>query len=417
MKIAQFSDLHYANETLLEVDCCMGTAVDVAIARGVELAVVSGDATDHGINVHAPAFVALAKQIRRLADHCPVLMLQGTFSHEPPGTLDVFRMLGGRYPVFVADRIGQAAWCGEAGWVASEDWCFTELPVGARALFTCLPTVNKADIAAIVGVLDAASAVGEQLALLLAGYGQINAKARAHGVPTIGVSHGTVNGCITEHGVPMAGMDHEFTVATLFAAKASAVMLGHIHKHQHWEQGGQQIAYPGSIGRLHYGEEDAKGFLLWEVSAPGAEFEFIETPARRMLHFTFAGKPDLEVLRLASQGAQGAFVRVRWEVAEEDRAGVDRQAVADALAGAAEVKLEGRVIPVLRARAEGISRTASLAAKLDRWATLIGVDSGALTSRLEVLSRSTTQVVAREVLQGIHAAEHPSAPALEKEVA
>lgn len=63
MKILHLSDLHYANETLVEVDRCTGAAIDRAMADAVDIAVVSGDATDHGIDVHAPAFVALAKQI------------------------------------------------------------------------------------------------------------------------------------------------------------------------------------------------------------------------------------------------------------------------------------------------------------------------------------------------------------------
>jgi hypothetical protein len=45
--------------------------------------------------LHAPAAERLVAQVRRLADHCPVLMLQGTFSHEPPGTLAIFKLLGG----------------------------------------------------------------------------------------------------------------------------------------------------------------------------------------------------------------------------------------------------------------------------------------------------------------------------------
>jgi exonuclease SbcD len=51
------------------------------------------------------------------------------------------------------------------------------LPAGARALFTCIPTVNKAVVAATVGAAEAAQAVGEHLALLLRGYAPIH---RAH---------------------------------------------------------------------------------------------------------------------------------------------------------------------------------------------------------------------------------------------
>jgi exonuclease SbcD len=111
IRIAQFSDLHYSEKNLAEADRCFGFAVDEAIRRGAEVAVISGDSTDHALDVHSPAVERLARQVRRLADHCPVLMLQGTFSHEPPGTLAIFRLLGGRYGVHVADRIGQVALC------------------------------------------------------------------------------------------------------------------------------------------------------------------------------------------------------------------------------------------------------------------------------------------------------------------
>jgi exonuclease SbcD len=399
MRVAQLSDLHFGDaKTLSEVEGCTKAGVDAIIARGAEIAVISGDSTDHAIDVHSPAFVALARQVRRLTDHCPVLMLQGTFSHEPPGTLDIFRLLGGRYPVFVADRIGQVAWCGDEGWVTSTDWAFDHVPAKAEILFTCVPTVNKAFVAAAVGADQADHALGDQLAALLAGYGSINAAARVAGIPTAGVSHGTVSGCFTEHGVPMAGLDHEFTTGSLFFAGASAFMLGHIHKHQSWEQGDRIIAYPGSIGRLHYGEEDEKGCLLWNVTAHGASFEFLPTPARRMVHLSFAGKPDMEQLRQQVSETAGAFVRVRWEIAEEQQASVDRAAIEAMFADAAEVKLEGRVMPVMRARAAGISRSTTLAEKLARSAALTGVESSALNERLEQLQAASPEAVAQAFL-------------------
>ncbi|MES2354826.1 MAG: hypothetical protein V4568_10595 [Pseudomonadota bacterium] len=152
MRVAQLSDLHFGDaKTLPEVERCTKAAVDAVIAQGADIAVISGDSTDHAIDVHSPSFVALARQVRRLTDYCPVLMLQGTFSHEPPGTLDIFRLLGGHYPVYVADRIGQVAWCGNDGWIASRSWVFDSIPDNVEILFTCVPTVNKAFVAAAVG--------------------------------------------------------------------------------------------------------------------------------------------------------------------------------------------------------------------------------------------------------------------------
>ena len=409
LRIAQFSDLHYGTRTLAEADRCFGAAIDQAMALGVDAAVISGDATDHALDLHAPAAACLARQVRRLADHCPVLMLQGTYSHEPPGTLAVFRLLGGRFPVHVADRIAHVALTNLGDWVESAGWSFDTLPADARALFCCVPAVNKAAVAAVVGAAVSGSAVGEQLAQLLRGYAPIHRVARQRGLPAIGVSHGTVFGCVSEHGVPMAGFDHEFTTGALFGAETQAFMLGHIHRHQVWEAEGpagrQCIAYPGSIGRFHYGEEGDKGFLLWQVGPDGASCALQATPARRTLDIVFEGKPDLDALRstVAQHDINGAFVRVRWVVADEDRHEVDRTAILHLLAGTAEVKLEGRVVPVSRSRAEGISQLATLADKVRAWAAATGVNPVPLIACLERSATAAPPDIVAQALAHDHA--------------
>lgn len=403
LNVAHFSDLHYADGAkLVEVDRCFSYAVDDAIQRQVKCAVVSGDATDHALDVHTPAIIALAKNIRRLADHCPVLLIQGTFSHEPQGTLSIFRLLGGKYPVHVADRISQVALTTDGTWVESSGWAFDAVPDSSAALFTCIPTVNKAVIGAVVGATNAAAAVGEQLSLLLAGYAPINNAARAAGVPTIGVSHGTVYGCLTEHDVPMAGNDHEFTTANLFSAAVSAWMLGHIHKHQSWEDGaGHAIAYAGSIARLHYGEVGDKGYLTWAVGAKAASCDLVQTPARRTIELNFDGMPDMDYLRTEAEkvATQGAFVRIRWTVPEEDRDTIDRDAIARLFAGkAVEVKMEGRIIPVVRTRAAGISTAQSVADKIVMWASVTGAEPQPLLGCLEQLHADTPETIAEKIL-------------------
>jgi DNA repair protein SbcD/Mre11 len=402
IKVAQFSDLHFSGKNLDEAGRCFGFGVDQAIEAGVDVAVISGDSTDHALDVHSPAVERLAREVRRLADHCPVLMLQGTFSHEPPGTLSIFPLLGGAHPVHVADRIAQIALTADGRWQPSQGWRFDAVPAGARAIFTCIPTVNKATVAATVGATEAAEAVGHELAALLAGYGPINGTARAAQLPTIGVAHGTVTGCVTEHGVPMAGFDHEFTTTSLFSAATQAFMLGHIHKHQSWDDGGRVVAYAGSIGRFHHGELDAKGFLLWEVGAAVVRFRLIETPARRTVDLVFDGLPDVEQIAKAArdQALAGAYVRVRWQVGDEERASVDREAIKRALGEAADVQLEGRVVPVVRSRAAGISLAASLREKVRVWACATGSAEGPLLERLEALAHREPSQIANAILAG-----------------
>ncbi len=401
IRIAQFSDLHYSGKHLVEADRCFTHAIDRAIAMKADAAVISGDSTDHALDMHAPAALRLASNVRRLADHCPILMLQGTYSHEPPGTLAIFRLLGGRYPVHVADRIGQVALSSEGNWIASNSWRFEQLPTNMLALFSCVPTVNKATVAAVVGAASAAVAVGEQLGVLLAGFAPTNRAARESGIPTIGVSHGTVYGCMTEHGVPMSGFDHEFMTGTLFGAQVQVFMLGHVHRHQEWEEGGRRVAYPGSIGRFHYGEEGKKGFLLWEVDATSARLAFEPTPARRTIDICFEGKPDIDVLQAAIKAHEvaGAFVRVRWTVGDEDRHEVDRDAIGRMLTAAAEVKLEGRIVPVVRTRAAGMSQAATIADKVRAWARATEAKTEPLLACMECLHTFAPDAIASEILE------------------
>ena len=68
--------------------------------------------------------------------------------------------------------------------------------------------------------------------------------------------------------------------------------------------------------------------------------------------------PNLDELQefARANDVRGAFVRVQWTMPEEDRHEVDRLAIQRIFGAAAEVKLEGRVIPVVRTRAAGISQ-------------------------------------------------------------
>ena len=220
----------------------------------------------------------------------------------------------------------------------------------------------------------------------------------------------------------MAGFDHEFTSGALFSAQAQAFMLGHIHRHQHWEQGGRVVAYAGSIGRFHHGEVGDKGFVLWEVGASAVAFELVPTPARRTVDLFFEGKPDLARIEsaVAEGELEGAWVRVRWTVADEERHEVDRDAIKRALAGTAGVQLEGRFVPIVRSRAEGISRCANLGDKVRMWAGVTGSRVEPLLADLERLAQQTPEQIASEVLTRRPAADGsrslPSAASLEAQV-
>src|ERR1043166_9042293 len=97
--------------------------------------------------------------------------------HSNEGRCRFSRLLAGRHPIHVADRISQVALTAQGTWIEAVRWKFDQLPAGSRALFACVPTVNKAAVAAVIGAADAAVVQGQELATLLAGYAGIHRAA------------------------------------------------------------------------------------------------------------------------------------------------------------------------------------------------------------------------------------------------
>lgn len=376
MKILHLSDLHYCRKHLQWVEKAMDRAIYVAVERGCDAWVISGDSFDSTMPVHEDAVSAYLKKIVRLKNQVgPGLVLYGTQSHDHPGSLDAVRSLGGRHPVYLADKPEQVA-ISEYG-----EWVSPDVP-RSKVVFSAMPSLNKADPKVIV--------IGAQewVRRHMEAWQLQNRFSRENGIPTVLVTHGTVVGCKTESQYAMVSPDHEFTLETLRLADASATMLGHIHKHQSWSEHGCPIAYPGSLTRLVHGHHDKTGCLIWDVGAMGASFEFIELPARRLLEITFDGPPDVEKLAEATADIdEDTSVRVRWDVDQEHAHEVDKAALQAVLAAAGEVRLEGSINPIVSVRSPGIGVAGTLADKLAAWAKTTGDESlvEGLVDRLDVL--------------------------------
>lgn len=399
MKIAHMSDQHYSPGNLAEADRCFGFAVENAIQNGVEVAILTGDSTDHRLEAHSPALLALAKRIKQLADHCPVLALQGTFSHEPQGMLHMLALIGAKHPIMVADRIGQVGLAnGQWTWITPET---QDEPF--QLVVTCFPTVNKADLVPLIGAENASEAIGEHLAGLLSSFAPSNDQFRRRGIATVLATHGTVSGSTNESGVPMAGPDHEFTTGTLFAAGTDAVMVGHIHMHQSWSRQfdgrTQTIAYAGSIGRFHHGEIGDKYYLEWDVRPSLPQFTPIVTPARKMIDIEFAGAPDLKQLETAAESVAGAWVRVIYTVDEEYAKTIDRNAIKQILAAAADVSFKATVLAIERQRCAGISRLPTLWERFSKYCELSGTPETGLHDRLQQLQSKDPVTIVSDLVR------------------
>jgi hypothetical protein len=146
---------------------------------------------------------------------------------------------------------------------------------------------------------------------------------------------------------------------------------------------GSSLALHGEEGRQReqlYARGLGPTWATWPTSLPlladavasahARSAELVDSGSLRPSHLPGASSSLPLAVRgcSAQQDIAGAFVRVRWTVAEEDRHQVDRAAIERLLEGAAETKLEGRILPVVRTRAAGISQLGNLADKVRVWA-------------------------------------------------
>lgn len=404
IKILHLADIHYSPKQLEWVDKAMANAVQIAEGSGCDLSILAGDSFDHAMSIHEPAVTAYVRRVAQLADIMPVLVLQGTFSHDRPGALDVLRELRTKHRVYVVDEPERLKVLVSPGGrvdfdALDQDEAFADWQV---ALTICaLPSLNKADPT----VMEIGASRWVQR--ILEGWGKQNAADRARCVPSILVTHGTVTGCSTESGYAMVAPDHEFSLETLACADAEAVLLGHIHRHQVWPNvvtpsgARTSIAYPGSLARLVHGHRDPVGFLIWDIQPQAAVPTFHESPSRQLLEIAFDGPPNFDDLRELAEtvGPQDA-VRIRWEIDEEHAGSVDKAFIRELFAAADTVKLEARVLPVQRVRADGIGRAATLAEKLRYWCET--TDSAEalerLTERLEQLRSLDTERIVGKIV-------------------
>lgn len=396
MKIAHMSDLHYCLKHLKNVQAAFSFAVTKAIADRAECAVISGDEFDSLIYAHDPSVLALMGEIQRLANEMPVLILQGTFSHDRPGSLDVLGKIGANNPIYIADKAEQIGLCcdvidNEYSWV--QDNIVTEDTQQVVAVFSCLPSLNKAS----PEVTEAGSPAEyvEKMCDLWA----FENKTVYHSVPKIMVTHGTIIGCTTESRFAMISPDHEFNLPVLYSSECDAVMIGHIHRHQTWTNGRQVIAYPGSITRLVFGHNDPVGFIMWDVIPLEVGFEFIPTPAPRLIDIDFPAEPDMdELIGFAEKATADDHVRIIYRIDQEHAHSVDRDAIDKLFEHVLVLKVEPIISAVQSIRAKGIGTAFSLEEKMGYWATTTGDEDKIpeLTNRLhELKSADVDDIIER----------------------
>lgn len=424
MKILHLADLHFGPRHWSVVKEAVQKAITIANNEYCDLAILAGDSFDCALATHEPAFEAFLEVITELSEIMPVLILQGTYSHDRPGAMSAVTALGKltEFPIYVAEGGPQRVVlsCTMTGMVfePADDG---PPPHDARCIINCMPSLNAADPDIMAVGPDAwFRAQVEQWA-------PANDAANAAGVPTVLVTHGTVQGSKTECGDAIVSPDHVFTVDTLCAAHTQAVMLGHIHKHQAFEPTNdicQGIVYPGSIAHLVHGHTDPVGAVIWDLSFPEdcdePCWKFHQIPGRRLVNIDFAGIPDMDDLaEIAATCAPEDGVRIRWVVDQEHAHSIDIPAMRKLFAHlTTPVKTEGRINAVQSVRCPGMALAPTTDGRLAAWTETTGDAESlpALRDRLEMLRAYTIAEINATLkvdLKALSTPEHPNKAILE----
>lgn len=393
-KLAHLADLHFSikQEKLDEMLRCGASALQSLRAEKPDLIVLAGDTVDEhdgAIRIDSDTARAAIQFVLACADIAPVAIVLGTPSHDRK-TPALFRELRGNNPIYVADCIEMASLVEiDNGYDHSSTWPDGDyfFPLDAdhhggatKAVLTFLPSPDKARIIGTYGGTSkqlTTMAAKEVLQDALAYLGEVNDQVPP-GIPRILVGHGMITGAEYSTGAVSTGEDLEYGIHDLNQTGTDYKAFGHVHKFQEFPG---NIVYAGSLGRLNYGEQETKGFVMVEFEGNTVvQKRFIETPARRFLFLETAWENgglaaiEAEIVRGLAE-CSGADVRLRYSIPEEERHSINRLEVADRFsnAGARIVKIEPNIIPKIRQRAAGISSIATLPEKIIKWGATVNV--------------------------------------------
>lgn len=328
--------------------------------RCVDLVLHAGDVYERRST--ATERLAVAQWVREVAEVAPVVMVRG--NHDALGDLPLLERLRTKHRVIVEEAARVHHIAGVA--VAALAW------PRKSELLARLPAASRE-----AGEQTAADA----LRAVLLGLGQ---QLAAHDGPRVLLAHAMVRGSRVSTGQPLVGCDLEIGVEDLTLVSADAYALGHIHLPQSW---GDEMAehhpsapgpifYPGSPRRTAYGEVEEKGYVLLDVEGDDgtrATVQRIPTPCAPMLLVEGIHDPDNGVIWIplaTSTELASAEIRLRYEVQRDHRDAARALAamIRDGWlrAGAADVKVEERVVEVSTARAPEVATATSLGEKLVR---------------------------------------------------
>lgn len=221
----------------------------------------TGDLTDRPLHVHSEHLRPFLRFVK--AAQCPIVLLQGTCSHEPLGAINnIAAVSDGK--IHVIDSPLQV--------INVAGFSVQGMPGLTRPLLA--KWCREANIP-VDGFDDPSEAIRQLLNRM---------RLQWDIGPRILGGHLTVTGCKTPSGQTLVGNDIGVGLEDFLLANPTVVRLGHIHAAQEWWLEKLHIAFGGSSSNCNWGEMDNKYFRVDLFSGDElVSTETIQYPHRPMI--------------------------------------------------------------------------------------------------------------------------------------
>lgn len=341
IRVMHFSDTHFGVENYGRLDPSTGIstrltdfrqtltrAIEIALTRGVQLAVFAGDAykSRDPSQTHQREFAAC---IRLLTERgVPVVMITG--NHDMPNirgrahAMEIYRTLGVSHVHIIQEpEVRVVETTGGAVQIAG-------LPFFMKGSVLTREESSGKTLTEVKEIIeqryrDALNQLASECDLFL---------------PTILLGHFWVSGSVLSSWQQSYFNVNEpqVSVRDLARAEFDYVALGHIHRHQDLNYGHKPpVVYSGSPDRIDFGERsELKGFVMVELEKGHADYEFIEIPGIRAFHEievdANTDTPTETILdEIAKYRLQHSIVRLTYRIKHENLPLVREKEIREAL--------------------------------------------------------------------------------------
>lgn len=355
----------------------------------------------------------LAPRLQRLAARAPIVMVDG--NHDAPGDLEILSRLSSGWPIHV---------------VSQPRVLYITCATGVTAAIACLPYPHRAGmVGAGVAHDDLGQVARQLLEPLFAQFAAELEEAERGGAIPLFIGHVNVGGSVSSTGQPQIGREIELDPALLARLGPIYKGLNHIHKHQVIAD----VVYPGSICRMDFGENEAKGFVvatadtLVQVNAVEWSWKFIplDVPAQ----FLVEGDLARDGFRITSVDGNpvdddfpsswtGSDVRCRYRYRKSEAGILDQAHIMAEFAGCRSLKLDPLAELEHTVRVPEVAAAVTLTAKAEAYCAHRQIPwTAAMAAKLDALQQQPAEAILAALQAHVATTGQPRAAAAERQVA